>query len=421
MSTYLDEKGLFLSRTWFYLRSCTRASEVTDFEEMPVGKEEVPSKKRKMCSVCFHARDASENTCLVCVQNEEYHQSLAIDSLLNDPIDPDVSDFGTGYSPGDVASNLNLEETTAVVTVPVTVRERHLTYLQYQSAACISTTELAIETATPALETVTLTTESAAPATETVTFATGSAASGDLSDLSSGVSQSSASNLPGPTASLTVTQVNVRKEMLTYFMMDLSHYSRVNFLIRNSKGEIEKGVGNGANREVYSLFWNEVATCCLIGEKERVPFIRHDLYKREWEAVGKILVQGYKDTSYFPLILSKAFICYTLFDNVPKEILLQGVFLYLSEDEADLLKQSISDFDNTDELYDVLEKFNCRKRVNSSNIRDVVIELARQELKQKPHIMASVMAPVLCKLLEFSCFTSEKLDAFYEAVKPTLE
>ena len=142
-----------------------------------------------MCSVCFHTRDVSEDTCLVCVQNEEYHQSLAIDSLLNDPIDPDVSDFRTGYRLGDVASNLNLEETTAVVTVPAdvdlaTVRERRLTYLQYQSAASISTTELAIETSTPALETVTLTTESAAPATETVTFATGSATSGDLSDLS---------------------------------------------------------------------------------------------------------------------------------------------------------------------------------------------------------------------------------------------
>ena len=338
-----------------------------------------------MCSVCFHTRDASEDTCLVCVQNDEYHQSLAIDSLLNDPIDPDVSDFGTGYSPGDVASNLNLEETTAVVTVPAdvdlaTVRERRLTYLQYQSAASISTTELATETATPALETVTLTTESAAPATETVTFATGSATSGDLSDLSSGVSQSSASNLPGPTASLTVNRVNVRKEMLTHFMMDLTHYSRVNFLSRNSKGEIEKGVGNEANREVYSSFWNKVATCCLIGETEHVPFVRHDLYKQEWEAVGKILVQGYKDTSYFPLILSKAFICYTLFDNVPEEILLQRFFLYLPKDEADLLKQSISDFDDTDELYDVLERFNCRKRVNSSNIRDVVIELARQEL-----------------------------------------
>ena len=101
------------------------------------------------------------------------------------------------------------------------------------------------------------------------------------------MSQSSASNLLGPTASLIVNRVSVRKEMLTHFMMDLSHYSRVNFLIRNSKG---KGVGNGANREVYSLFWNEVATCCLIGETERVPFVRHDLYKQEWEAVGKILV-----------------------------------------------------------------------------------------------------------------------------------
>ena len=76
-----------------------------------------------------------------------------------------------------------------------------------------------------------------------VASATGTATSGDLSDLSSDVSQSSAGNLPTPTASPTVNQVNVRKEILTHLMMDLSHYSRVNFLIRNSKGELEKGDG----------------------------------------------------------------------------------------------------------------------------------------------------------------------------------
>ena len=53
MSTYLDEKGLFPSRTWFYLRSCTRASEVTDFEERPAGKEEVPSKKGRCVPFAF--------------------------------------------------------------------------------------------------------------------------------------------------------------------------------------------------------------------------------------------------------------------------------------------------------------------------------------------------------------------------------
>ena len=81
--------------------------------------------------------------------------------------------------------------------------------------------------------------------------------------------------------------------MLTH-LMDLSHYSRINFLIRISKGEIEKGVGNAVNREVYSLFSNEVATCCLTGETERVSFVRHDLYTPEWKTVRKISVHGYK-------------------------------------------------------------------------------------------------------------------------------
>ena len=42
-----------------------------------------------------------------------------------------------------------------------------------------------------------------------------------------------------------------------------------------------------------------------IGERERVPFKRHDHFIKEWEAVGRILVKGYQSVLYFPLLLSK--------------------------------------------------------------------------------------------------------------------
>jgi len=48
-----------------------------------------------------------------------------------------------------------------------------------------------------------------------------------------------------------------------------------------------------------------------IGERESVPFVRHDHFIKEWEAVGRILVKGYQSVSYFPLFLSKG-ICLTL-------------------------------------------------------------------------------------------------------------
>ena len=42
------------------------------------------------------------------------------------------------------------------------------------------------------------------------------------------------------------------------------------------------------------------------GEKERVPFARHDHF------VGRILVKGFVDVGYFPAFLSKAFVSYCL-------------------------------------------------------------------------------------------------------------
>ena len=54
----------------------------------------------------------------------------------------------------------------------------------------------------------------------------------------------------------------------------------------------------------------------LIEETERVPNVRHDLFKYEWEAIGKTLLKGYIGTGYFPIILIKAFVLYTLFGEV---------------------------------------------------------------------------------------------------------
>ena len=56
-------------------------------------------------------------------------------------------------------------------------------------------------------------------------------------------------------------------------------------------GKTEEGVGSGVSRDIYSTFWRELFDSYFIGEQERVPFVRHDLYKHEWEAIGMIIVQ----------------------------------------------------------------------------------------------------------------------------------
>ena len=75
-----------------------------------------------------------------------------------------------------------------------------------------------------------------------------------------------------------------------------------------------------------------------IGEREGVPFVRHDYFVGEWEAVVRILVKGYMSISYFATFLSKAFLCYCLFGNqVPESIFIDSFTKYLSPVEEELI------------------------------------------------------------------------------------
>lgn len=161
-----------------------------------------------------------------------------------------------------------------------------------------------------------------------------------------------------------------------------------------------------------------------IGERERVPFIRHDHFIKEWGAIGRILVKGYISVSYFPMFLAKGFICYCLFDTeVPDSILLDSFMKYLSPIEEELVSDYLhrTNFpDENDELFDFLERFNCRTTVNEGNLRKVLIEIANQELIQKPHVMIATWQPSVQILKQYPQFQSiAAVQALYDTLKPT--
>lgn len=119
------------------------------------------------------------------------------------------------------------------------------------------------------------------------------------------------------------------------------------FIFIDPRGNEELGTGEGVTREVYSTFWSEIANGFLIGKKERVPYVRYDLYTREWESIGKILVKGYIDVNYFPPMISRTFMSYCLFDEATCEDLLASFSQFIAQYERDLMK-SILDGDVED-------------------------------------------------------------------------
>lgn len=156
-----------------------------------------------------------------------------------------------------------------------------------------------------------------------------------------------------------VHRSRICKDMVTYFQDENILTSSIVFEIIDDRGKPEKGAGIGVAHDVFSLFWRTFGDSMTIGERERVPYVRHDHFVSEWQAIGRILVLGYKMVSYFPLILSRAFIGYCLFGiSVPDSAVITSFKKYLSVDEEELIEKCLSadmqEYDGED-IVDFLE------------------------------------------------------------------
>ena len=72
--------------------------------------------------------------------------------------------------------------------------------------------------------------------------------------------------------------------------------------------------------------------------------------------------------------MSKAFIQYTLFREGGVDDLLSSLFIYLSNEEVNMMKsliaeESVADDFSSDEFYEVLEQFKAQSLVKKSNAK----------------------------------------------------
>lgn len=189
-------------------------------------------------------------------------------------------------------------------------------------------------------------------------------------------------------------------------------------------GQEEIGRGQGVLRDALTSFWKGFSNALSVGAESKVPAIRHDYQRKEWEAVARILVFGYMKEQYFPLLLSPAFIAACVFgeEHVSDDYLLRSFNSYLAEEERDALKKCISDdFESADEdVLDFLSSYKCYKLVTKQNIAEIVNQLAHQELIQRPKYIMHCWCPYLKILLQYEDFKSvETLEKLYVQRKPT--
>ena len=177
---------------------------------------------------------------------------------------------------------------------------------------------------------------------------------------------------------------------------------------------------------MLTSFWQECFSSLTVDASEKVPNVRHDYQKGEWEAIGRIIVYGYSFAKHFPIPLSPAFVATVFFggESLMPEFLVESFKSYLSVHERRVLDKALgNDFDPRDEnLLELLSTFKWYKSPNKTNVFTIVHELANQELAQKPQYIVDCLAPILNGMRVYTPFqTLHDLQQFYLVKKQTVK
>ena len=130
------------------------------------------------------------------------------------------------------------------------------------------------------------------------------------------------------------------------------------------------------------------------------------------------------DTKYFPLRLCKAFIIHVLFREINNDSFIESFLNYVTLMESKIIEAALrgtspQNYDD-DDFLDILDRFNYKSRVTIMNVYGVILEIAKQELVQKPYMMLCSWKKCLSALktfLEFS--TVFNIDDYYQHIPPT--
>ncbi|KAJ7382411.1 hypothetical protein OS493_035254 [Desmophyllum pertusum] len=91
---------------------------------------------------------------------------------------------------------------------------------------------------------------------------------------------------------ITLHRGNIRRDMIDIFIDPSIMNCHIMVEMVNERVLQNKAEVQACFKDVLSLFWKEVYDSLMLGEGERVPFIRHDFQRKEWEAIARILLKG---------------------------------------------------------------------------------------------------------------------------------
>lgn len=147
----------------------------------------------------------------------------------------------------------------------------------------------------------------------------------------------------------------LKDDMMSLFKNEDSLDRISSFRIIDEREKLEEGEGSDVTRDVIATFWQQLLAATMVGDREKVPCIRHDFHKSEWSAIGRVLVFGFKEVNYFPISLCKAFLVSCLFgeESIDGEFLLSSFRFYITSEERetfDNIRKGACESDDDDVL-----------------------------------------------------------------------
>ena len=188
-------------------------------------------------------------------------------------------------------------------------------------------------------------------------------------------------------------------------------------------GEVGADV-SGVSRDVYTAFWQEFYATVCSGEATRAPLMIPEYGPPQWEAIGRILVKGFKDVRVFPSRLSQAFVVALIHGEaaLTQEKLLESYMVYVSDFDREILEKAWNgamEDDDEEYLLDILSRAGSRNVPNDVGMHKAILKAAHKQLIMDTNygLVWMVLTARLPLMQELP--TVKAIEKLYDNMKPT--
>ena len=184
----------------------------------------------------------------------------------------------------------------------------------------------------------------------------------------------------------------------------------------------------GVSRDMFSAFWQAAYILAFDGESSLIPAVHPHVDMSSFPRLGTIMSHGYVVCGFFPVKISFPVIAATFLGpsvSIDDSILITCFVDYVSMYNATILKEAFSEKQHfspilLSALTSLLSQYNCRQIPNPSNLKSLLVEIARYEFLIKPLGALHALHSGVAVHLEFwNSLSVKDLYSVYNSLKAT--